>query len=212
MTPAIFDLGGVLLEYEPRRLYRKFFPNPEDMERFLDQVVTSEWNDRLDCGWSFEEGVADLLAHHPAHEEAIRAFKDRWLEMIGDPIHSNVMLLEELHSAGVPIYALSNFSAETWPLARPLFPFLEKFDGILISGEVGLGKPDPAFFRLLARRHDFRLEGALFVDDNPRNVQAALDLGMIAIHYQGDPLTLRNRLGKLYPFLGPGVSDTPQGG
>lgn len=200
------------MEYEPRRLYRKFFPDPDELERFLEQVVTSDWNDRLDCGWSLEEGVADLVARHPAHAEAIRAFKERWLEMIGDPIHSNVALLEELDSAGVPLYALSNFSAETWPLARPLFPFLEAFDGILISGEAGIGKPDPAFFRLLAARHGIRLEGAVFVDDNPLNVQAAAGLGMRALHYQGDPHALRSRLGEVYPFLTTGVSRPLQGG
>jgi 2-haloacid dehalogenase len=212
MTPAIFDLGNVLMEYEPRRLFGKFFPEPEELEWFLDQVVTSEWNDRLDCGWSFAEGVADLVARHPAHEEPIRAFRERWLEMIGDPIHSNVFLLEELRLAGVPLFALSNFSAETWPLARPLFPFLEAFDGILISGEVGFGKPDPAFFRLLATRHGFGLEGAVFVDDNPSNVQAASRLGMKALHYQGDPHALRNQLGEVYPFLTSGVSRPPQDG
>ncbi len=206
MTPAIFDLGGVLLEYEPRRLYRTFFPDPRDMERFLTEVVTSDWNDRLDCGWSFAEGIACLAARHPDHEQAIRAFRDRWLEMIGDPVEPNVELLGELKRAGVPLYALSNWSAETWPLARPRFPFLDIFDGILISGEVGFGKPDPAFFRLLAERNGFDLWDSVFVDDNPRNTRAAARLGLRALHYQGDPPALRKELLKTYPFLAHGVS------
>jgi len=212
MRTAIFDLGGVLLEYEPRRLYRTLFADPQQMEAFLTEVVTSDWNDRLDCGWSFAEGISNLVARHPAHEAEIRAFQDRWPEMIGDLLEPNVRLLEELKASGVRLYALSNWSAETWPLARPRFPFLDLFDGILISGEVGFGKPDPAFFRLLAERYGFHLGHSVFVDDNPRNVRAAARLGIQAVHYQGDPPRLRTQMREFYPFLAEDVCDARPSG
>lgn len=200
--PAVFDLGGVLMAYDPRRLYRQLYPDPAELEWFLSHVVTVDWNERMDLSRTLDAGVAELVARHPAHEAAIRAFQERWPEMLDGAIEPNVALVLELRQAGVPLYLLSNCAGESLPRARALFPFLDLFDGLLASGEVGIGKPDPAFFRLLGERFGFPLEGAVFVDDNPVNVAAARDLGMRAVHYQGDPAALRRALAAEYPFLG----------
>lgn len=202
MTPAVFDLGGVLMRYDPRRLYRQLYPEPAELEWFLSRVVTVEWNERMDLSRTLDEGIRELVGLHPDHEPAIRAFQERWHEMLDGAIEPNVALALELRQAGVPLYLLSNCAGESLPRARELFPFLDLFDGLLASGEVGIGKPDPAFFRLLTERFGFPLEGAVFVDDNPANVSAARDLGMTAVHYQGDPDALRSALAAVYPFLG----------
>jgi 2-haloacid dehalogenase len=184
ITSVVFDLGGVLIDWNPRYLYRKLFGVDEAaMERFLAEVCTPEWNSRFDAGRPFAEGVAELAAAHPDQAELIRDYALRWEEMLGDAFEGTVAILRELRRAGFRTYALSNWSAETFPVTRPHYPFLDEMDGILISGEVKVGKPDPAIFREFLRRFDLTPGRTVYIDDWRRNVATAASLGMVAVQF-----------------------------
>jgi 2-haloacid dehalogenase len=194
---VVFDLGGVLLQWDPRFLYRKLFADDEAaMEEFLAQVCTVEWNERQDAGRRFADAVAELLPHHPAKADLITAFGSRFDEMIPGTIEGTVAILAELERAGVPRYGLTNWSAETFPPLRQRFPFLSSFDGIVISGEEGVIKPDPRIFRILLDRYKIAPEEAVFIDDNPKNAEAAAALGIHGIHFRS-PELLRHELQQL---------------
>ena len=183
MIPVVFDLGGVLVDWDPRYLYRTLFSDEAEMERFLATVCTQAWNERMDEGLPFAEAVAELGAKHPQERARIEAFDDQWHLMLRGPIEGTVALLARLKQAGVPIYALSNWSAEKFPIARRRFDFLSWFRGIVISGEVGVKKPDPRIFRILCDRYALVPADTLFVDDVEANVEAARSLGFRAIHF-----------------------------
>ena len=190
---VVFDLGGVLIDWDPRYLYRKLLADEAAVEEFLATVCTPEWNAEQDRGRPFAEGVAELAERHPAHAAAIAAYADRWEEMLGGAIGGTVELLGELRAAGMPLYALTNWSAETFVIARRRFEFLSWFDGVLVSGEERLVKPDPAFFRLLLDRFGLAPEATFYVDDAEANVAAARDLGLDAVRFTG-PGQLRREL------------------
>ena len=190
---AVFDLGGVLIDWDPRYLYRKLLADEAAVEEFLATVCTPEWNAEQDRGRPFAEGVAELVERHPAHAAAIAAFHERWPEMLGGDIPGAVELLAELRATGLPLYALTNWSAETFVLARERFEFLDWFDGLLVSGEERIIKPDPAIFRLLLDRFGLDPGAALYVDDSPANVAAAAALGLDAVRFTG-PEQLRRDL------------------
>lgn len=190
----VFDLGGVLIDWNPRYLYRRLFGGDEAaMERFLSEVCTPEWNSRQDAGRPFAEAVAELSAVHPHLRELIEAYHVRWIEMLAGPIEGTVSLLEQLHERGHYLCALSNWSTETFPLARERYPFLERFRTIVLSGEERLIKPDPAIFQVLLKRIGRRAEECLFIDDVPANARAARQLGFGAIEFTS-PEDLRARL------------------
>lgn len=178
-TLVVFDLGGVLIDWEPRRLYRKLFAEEAAMERFLAEICTPAWNAELDRGRPFAEAVAELAARHPDHAPAIRAWHERWIEMIGGPIAGTVALLERLAERGRPLVALSNWSAETFPLVRddPRYAFLCRFERIFLSGELGTIKPEPAIFEHLLAATGRPAERCFFVDDSPANIATAERLG-----------------------------------
>ncbi|MDQ6793253.1 MAG: HAD family phosphatase [Chloroflexota bacterium] len=185
-TAVVFDLGGVLIDWDPRYMYRSLFDGDDEaMEEFLSEITTQEWNGHQDAGRSWSEAIEVLAAQHPERRELIAAFWERWPEMLGGALDDTVAILAELRAAGVRVYALSNWSAETFPRARPRFPFLDWFDGIVISGEVRLVKPDPRIFRHLLETHGLEAERTVFVDDSETNIKAAAELGMIAIHFEG---------------------------
>jgi 2-haloacid dehalogenase len=182
-TQVIFDLGGVLIDWNPRYLYRGMFAGDEaGMERFLAEVCSPEWNLMLDAGRSFAEAVAELGERHPPERERIVAYHQRWLEMVAGPIPGTVAVLEELAAAGVPLWALSNWSAETFALVRddPNYAFLRHFRTIFVSGELGLVKPDPAIYRHALAAIGSPATDCLFIDDAPKNVAAAAALGIHA--------------------------------
>jgi 2-haloacid dehalogenase len=187
---VVFDLGGVLIDWDPRRLYRKLLADEAAVEEFLATVTTPEWNAEQDRGRPFAEGVAELVERHPAHAAAIAAYHERWEEMLGGEVPGTVAVLAELRAAGVPLYALSNWSAETFRLTRGRFPFLEWFDGLVVSGEERVAKPDRRIFDLLLQRFGLVPATTLFIDDSPANVAAALELGMDAVLFR-DAATLR---------------------
>jgi len=180
---VVFDLGGVLIDWNPRHLYRKLFADVRAMEAFLTRVCTQEWNEAQDAGRPFAEGIRLLQARHPAEADLIAAYFERWTEMLNGPISGTVTLLERLHDAGVALYALTNWSAETFAQARPRYAFLRRFRDIVVSGEEGVIKPDPRIFDILFRRGGFSPQQAIFIDDNPPNVAAAERLGMRAMRF-----------------------------
>jgi len=180
-TAVIFDLGGVLIDWDPRHLYRKLFDDDAAMESFLAEVTTPAWNAEQDAGRSWVEAVAMLVERHPEQRELIEAFHRRWPEMLAGPIDGTVAILQRLRAAGIRLFALSNWSAETFPIARHQFPFLEWFDGILISGDVGAIKPDHRIFEHIVGRHAIEPAATVFIDDSPGNVEAAARLGFISL-------------------------------
>jgi 2-haloacid dehalogenase len=190
---VVFDVGGVLIDWDPRHLYRKLLSDEAAVEWFLAEVCSLEWNREQDRGRPWAEAVAQLSARFPEHAELIAAYYARWDEMVPGPVAGTVGLLGELRAHGVPCYALTNFSAEMWARVRRRFGFLGWFDGIVVSGEEGLVKPDPRIYRVLLDR--FRLDPAttLYVDDQVANVAAAEALGMAAHRFTSAP-DLRARL------------------
>jgi 2-haloacid dehalogenase len=196
LTTAVFDLGGVLIDWDPRHLYRRLFADETAMEAFLNEVATQEWNAEQDAGRPWAEAVATLVARYPDHRGLIEAFHGRWPEMLGGPIDGTPDLLLELRTAGVRLYALSNWSAEKFPIARRRYPFLEWFDGIVISGDVGSIKPDPRIFEHLVARYAIEPGAAVFIDDSAVNVEAADRLGFIALRFVDAP-SLRRDLEEL---------------
>lgn len=187
----IFDLGGVLIDWNPRYLYRKIFSTEEEVSWFLENVCTTAWNEQQDAGRSFEEATAELVTRFPLHEVAIRAWFSRWEETIGGPIQETVDLLATLRTQQRHrLYALTNWSAETFPWAKQNFDFLHWFEGIVVSGEEKTLKPHPEFYQILLNRYQVDPTTALFIDDNFRNAEAARTLGMDSIHFKS-PTQLR---------------------
>jgi 2-haloacid dehalogenase len=186
MRAVVFDLGGVLIDWDPRYVFRELLPGREDeMETFLTEVANQEWNARMDAGLTWAEAVEDLSARHPEQRHLIEAYAERWADMLGGPIHDTVAVLAELRDAGVPLYVLSNWSAETFPIALARYDFLHWFEGRVISGEVGLIKPDPRIYEHLMARFDLGPGDFLYTDDHEPNVAAARELGIRASLFRG---------------------------
>lgn len=181
---VVFDLGGVLIDWDPRHLYRKLFDDAAAMEHFLAEICSPDWNRGFDAGRPFAEGVAELSARHPDRAELIAAFHTRWGEMVAGPIAGTVAHLEALARAGVPLFALTNWSAETFPIARGRFAFLRHFGDIVVSGEVGLVKPDARIYALLLERIGRPPDACLFIDDSAANVEAARVIGLDAVRFE----------------------------
>jgi 2-haloacid dehalogenase len=196
LTTVVFDLGGVLIDWDPRHLYRQLFADEADMEAFLNEVATQEWNAQQDAGRPWAEAVAALVARYPDQRELIEAFHGRWPEMLGGPVEDTVDVLAQLRQTGLRLYALSNWSAETFPIARRRYPFLEWFEGIVISGDVGTIKPDPRIFEHLVARYAIEPGAAVFIDDNAVNIEAAVRLGFVARQFV-DARSLRRDLEEL---------------
>jgi 2-haloacid dehalogenase len=182
---VIFDLGGVLIDWNPRYVYRKIFRTEEEVEWFLENVTTSEWNENQDAGYPLHKATEELIAKHPEWEPQIKAYYGRWLEMLGDSIHETVDILNGLKKNGkYKLYALTNWSAETFPHALERFEFFKLFDGVLVSGEEKMRKPFPEFYQRLLNKFNIEPSRALFIDDSLRNVKAAEAVGIKSIAFQ----------------------------
>lgn len=190
---VVFDIGGVLLDWDPRHLYRKVFDDEAAMEAFLGRVCTPAWHAPHDRGASTADSCARLVEAHPGHREEIWAWMTRGEEMVAGSIDESVEILAELHRSGVACYALSNMEAETFPRRRQRFAFFAVFDGIVISGNEGVAKPDPAIFELLLRRFRLDARTTLFIDDNAVNLAPASALGMATVLFES-PEGLRRAL------------------
>ena len=182
---VIFDFGNVLLEWNPRFVYRHFFPNDaEAMERFLQEVSFMEWNLQQDKGRPFAEGVAVLSQQFPHHSRLIQAYHDHWIDSVGESISGTVEILRQLKRVGFSLYGLSNWSAETFPYARAKYDFFDLFDGMVISGEVGHVKPEPEIFQILLGKIGRPAQECLLIDDSLANIHQAEMMGFAVVHFQ----------------------------
>lgn len=190
---VVFDLGNVLIRWDPRLLYRQLLPDDDAVEEFFAEVDFAAWNHAQDAGRPFAQAVAEHAARFPHRRGLLAAYQERFAETLGGAIEGSVAILEELRERKVRLLALTNWSAELFPVARENFDFLKIFEGIVVSGEEGVAKPDPRAFALLLERHGVDPARAVFVDDAPRNVAAAADAGLTALRFTA-PAVLRAEL------------------
>lgn len=181
---VVFDIGGVLLDWNPRYLYRQLFQDEDSMERFLAEVCTMEWHEANDLGVPYTRSCAALAQRHPEQADLIWAWSRRSEEMVGGPITGTVEILRELVAAGVPCYGLTNMEAETYPLRRDRYEFMSWFAGTVVSSHERVAKPDPEIFQRLLERYGLPAETTLLIDDAQRNVEAARELGMLALRFE----------------------------
>jgi 2-haloacid dehalogenase len=192
----VFDLGKVLLEWDPRHLYRKVFDNPDKMEWFLAHVCHPEWNLEQDRGRSFADAVIEAKARHPDYAAEIEAFHLRWSEMVPHAIDGSVDILESLHKKGAPLYAITNWNGDTFRQTKLRFPFLNLFRDIVVSGDEKQIKPDADIYHTLLKRNKLKAEDCVFIDDSLKNVHGAEAVGMKGIHFTS-PEALRADLKEL---------------
>jgi 2-haloacid dehalogenase len=193
-TAIIFDFGGVLFDWNPHYLYLKFFNgNGQAVDDFLSEIHFSEWNLRQDQGRPFSDAVEEHCARFPQYCELIRRYDTDWEQSLGGPIWETVQILQALREAGYPLYALSNWSAEKFDLIRPRYDFLDWFEAIILSGSVGMVKPDPRIFNLTFEQIGHPAGECLVIDDSEANIRVAQDLGCRAIHFRS-PLQLKAEL------------------
>jgi 2-haloacid dehalogenase len=183
ITAVVFDLGGVLLDWDPRHLYRRLFADPDEMEDFLARICTPDWHRAHDLGEDVIQSCRRLARQHPRHRDMIMAWVDPGDEMAAGPIDEAVGVLAELKAHGVRCLVLSNMEPATFTARRGRFPFLNWFDGYVISGLEGMAKPDPRIFQLLLRRYRLAPAATVFIDDSPANIGAARGQGMTALRY-----------------------------
>ncbi len=189
----VFDLGGVFVDWNPLYLFRKLFETEEEAVWFAQNICTPDWNLEFDAGDIFAEGVAKLITRHPQYWQQIQAFDTRWQETIGGVFQGTVDIHQELIDAEIPTFAITNFSWEKWVQMLPHWPFLSKFDGVVVSGLEKLVKPDVRIYRLFCERYGLAPEACVFIDDNEANVISARNVGMEAIHFTS-PEALRAEL------------------
>ncbi|MEO6188311.1 MAG: HAD family phosphatase [Ginsengibacter sp.] len=194
ISTIIFDLGGVLIDWNPRYVYSQVFDSEERIDWFFENICTADWNEKQDAGRSLQEATEELLLKHPEYEKEIRAYYGRWEEMLGGPIEETVKILRELAETGkYKLYALTNWSAETFPVALERFEFLQLFEGIVMSGEEKTRKPFADIYQTLLERFSVEPDEAIFIDDSLRNVKGAEAVGIKGVHFQS-PGQLRNEL------------------
>ena len=182
----MFDIGGVLLDWDPRRLYRNLLPDPAELDRFLAEVCTPAWNATLDAGRPFDEACDELAARHPKQAELIHAWK-RQDEMVAGEIAGTAELVDRLHHAGTPPYLLTNMPSEVFAARRRRYPVLQRFDGAVVSGEEGVLKPSPEIFAILRDRYSLDPGASLFIDDLEVNVAGARAAGFLAHRFVDAP-------------------------
>ena len=189
----VFDLGGVLIDWNPRYLYSSIFETKDSMEFFLSNICTMDWNEEQDGGRSIKMANEILINEYPEYTSEIFAYYNEWEKMLNGAIKETVEILKSIRAKYDDVYALTNWSAETFPIAQERYPFLDWFDGILVSGAENLKKPDPRIYQLLLEKFDLDSSNCLFIDDNHRNVKAAEKEGISSILYQ-NPTQLKEQL------------------
>ena len=192
----VFDLGGVLVDWNPDYVYRTIFEDEEKMRWFYANICTPDWNEEQDAGRSLKEATEELVTQFPEHEHHIRAYYGRWEEMLGGPIHGTVDVLRKLkYETRCRLYALTNWSHETFPVALERYEFLHWFNGRLVSGEEKTRKPFPEIYELLIQRFNINPHKAIYIDDNARNLEPAAKIGFSTIHFRS-PEQLQQELNK----------------
>jgi 2-haloacid dehalogenase len=187
---VVFDFGGVLIDWDREYLYRQLIPDETERRWFLDNVCKMDWVVQQDGGQTIEDGTAELIARYPEHEALIRAFYARWPEMVSGVLEEGVALVDRLKAVGMPLFGLTNWSAETFPYAWERFDVLRQFREVIVSGRVGVVKPAPEIFALMLteiKKHlpEIQPSELVFIDDNLKNAQAASALGWHGVHYVG---------------------------
>ena len=189
---VIFDLGGVLIDWNPRYLYRKLLDDEAAVEHFLATICTPAWNEQQDAGRPITEAVAQLTAQWPRQADLIAAYYDRWIEMLGGPMMETVDVLAALHQRRVPLFALTNWSAETFPYVSDRYDFLGWFQGIVVSGREKMKKPDRRIYQVLLDRYGLAAHDTVFIDDSAANVAAAREVGLHALRFDTAPALRRD--------------------
>lgn len=180
MSPAravVFDFGGVIFDWSPLHVYQTLIPDPDERHYFLTEICNNEWNIQQDAGRSLQQATAERVQKFPQYADLICAYYQRWTEMLRGELPRGVALLRQLHAANIPLFGLTNWSAETFPYAETNYDFLQLFDQIIVSGREKLIKPDPKIYRLLEQRSGYRAQELFFIDDNQSNVHAAQACG-----------------------------------
>lgn len=191
---VIFDFGGVLVDWNPHYLYDAYFGSREKADWFLTHICNSAWNVQMDGGKPFEEGIAERVGEYPEWEKEIRIYRSEWLKMMGGQISGMQEVVEDLKANGYRLYGLTNWAADTFALVRHTYPVFDLLDGIVVSGEEKVAKPDPRIFRILLERYHITPSDAVFIDDNKPNTDAARALGLQTIHFES-VAQLREALG-----------------
>ena len=194
INAIIFDLGGVLIDWNPAYVFDKLLDDEEKKKHFFENICTSDWNEKQDAGRPLKEATEELVSKHPEWKEYIEAYYGKWEEMLGGPIQETVEIFKQLkESREYKIYALTNWSAELFPIALERYHFLHWFDGRVVSGEEKMRKPFPEFYQLILNRFQLKPEQTLFIDDNLRNIKAAEEIGLKTIVFES-PQQLRKEL------------------
>lgn len=186
VTDVVFDIGGVLLDWDPRHLYRRLIPDPAEREWFLSEVCTPEWNATLDAGRSFDEACDELAGRFPAHAEHIHAWK-RQDEMVAGAVPGTAALVRRLRGRSVPLYLLTNMPTDVFRARVKRFAVLREFDGAVVSGDEGVLKPSPEIFERLSHRYGLDPAASLFIDDSDVNVRGARAAGFVAHRFVDAP-------------------------
>lgn len=181
---VVFDFGGVLFDWSAEYLYRELIPEDEERRWFLTHVCSPAWNLKQDCGRPIAEAEAELIALHPDHAGLIRAFYGQWPKTLRGLLDDGVALLEQLHAAGVPLYGLTNWSAETYHHVEDKYDFMARFRHVVVSGRIGMVKPDPRIYAHLLEHVREPAERCVFIDDNAKNAEAASALGLHGITHR----------------------------
>ena len=191
---VIFDLGGVLIDWNPSYVFDKMFKNEDQKKHFFENICTPDWNEMQGAGRPLKEATEHLVAIHPEWKEYIEAYYGRWTEMLGGPIHETVEIFRRIKDTGkYKLYALTNWSAELFPIALERYDFLHWFDGRVVSGEEKMRKPFREFYELILDRFQLNAEETVFIDDNVRNIKAAEELCIRSILYSS-PQQLKDEL------------------
>jgi len=190
---VVWDVGNVLIDWDPRHLYRRLIEDEAEIERFLCDICHYEWNLEQDKGRLWSDAIAEKISQFPDHENLIRAYDECWQEMVSGPITGSVEILNSMREKNIPLYAITNFSREKWDIATELFPFLNVFQGVTVSADVRMLKPDPAIYRHFLSSFSLDPAGLLFIDDRIENVKAAVAEGFHAIRFT-DAYQLTNDL------------------
>jgi 2-haloacid dehalogenase len=184
INTIIFDLGGVLIDWNPEYLYKQIFTNEKDMRFFLDNICTKEWNENQDAGYPIKQATSNLIKKHPKYINEINAYYTRWEEMFGDYDAHSARILQQLHMQKKHrLLALTNWSAETFYPAKDLYAFLNYFEGIVVSGDEKIKKPDYKIYQILLNRYNVNAKESVFIDDALENIEAANDLDFHTIHF-----------------------------
>lgn len=188
LSALIFDIGNVLIRWDMRLLYRKILPDDAAIDRFISETGLWDWNIEQDRGRDWASAERDLIAEHPQYETEIRAFRARWHEMVPGPISGTVAIKASLQEQGIPLYALTNFAADTFSEAQERFAFLNDFRDVVVSAEEGLIKPDIAIYERLLERNGLKAETCLFIDDSAANIEGARQVGLQTHHFTSPDL------------------------